>query len=113
MMNESGNDHHHIDDDYHEMASTASNSSVVDTIVNAAQVCNSLVSEYCGLCTFYIDQQVQYELISNVASREPSSATFDLNEEYFGRRSKTARNATNAALQLFDEESVVESVTSR
>ena len=109
IMTDAGDDHHECHDDYHEMAST-SNSSVVDTIVNAAQVCNSLVSEYCGLCTFYIDKQVQYELISS-AAREPVVMQMPTStEEYFAGRRKAARDV---ARQLFDEESVVESVTSR
>jgi hypothetical protein len=120
MMNEAGNDHHE-DCDYRQMASTNANSSsqVVDTIVNAAQVCNSLMSEYCGLCTFYIDKQVQYELISS-AAREPAvsfpSGTFDLqSEDYFGvgGRRVAARDVAAAAMMLFDEESVVDSVASR
>lgn len=95
-----------------------SKSQVVDKIVNAAQICNSLVSEYCGLCTFYIDQQVQYELIAGTANNViPSSSpsTFDLQQQYgMGVRRQQQRDVVaQAAMMLFDEESVVESVSSR
>ncbi|KAG7362111.1 hypothetical protein IV203_025777 [Nitzschia inconspicua] len=106
----------------------SNNSQVLDTIVNAAQVYNSIVSDYCGLCNFYIDQQVQYELISNTATSGGASAStnspvlpssaFDLpsyDEYYLGvqGRSKAAQDVAHAAMLLFDEESVVESVSSR
>jgi hypothetical protein len=109
------------EDDYQQQLSK-SNSQVVDTIVNAAQICNSLVAEYCGLCTFYIDKQVQYELISNTTANVLPSAslsTFDLHAEYYlGHQNhqhspRAARDVAEAARMLFDEESVVESVSSR
>jgi hypothetical protein len=88
---------------------------VVDTIINAATVCNSLMSEYCGLCTFYLDRQVQYELITS--GLVLPSSTFDGDHEEWSvgilRRQMVPRDVTEAAMMLFDEESVVASVSSR
>jgi hypothetical protein len=78
---------------------------VVDTIVNAATICNSLVSEYCSLCTFYLDRQVQYELTSSTFLGGSSLETHE--------RRKVAGDVAEVAMMLFDEESVVASVSSR
>jgi hypothetical protein len=105
---------------------STSTTAVVDTIVNAASICNSLVTEYCGLCTFYIDKQVQYELIAGsnashagfITDSYLPSSTFQLqhHEEYFGTmdgRQRAVRDVNQAASMLFDEDSVVESISSR
>ena len=92
--------------------------SVVDTVVSTAKVCNSLVLEYCSLCTLYIDQQVQYELIMgggldnllpshNFEERESS------HEENNYDNSITDSIRSAASANMFDEDSVVESVNRR
>jgi hypothetical protein len=108
------------DEDYQQLSKHSNvdrnDSQLVDTIINAATVCNSLMSDYCGLCTFYLDRQVQYELITKTALVLPSS-TFDGEHEECSvgsqRRQMRLRNVTEAAMMLFDEESVVASVSSR
>mmetsp|Transcript_15258 Transcript_15258/g.24736 ORF Transcript_15258/g.24736 Transcript_15258/m.24736 type:complete len:173 (-) Transcript_15258:195-713(-) len=127
--------HHH----HHELVERRNGSgiSVVDSIVQAASICNSLVTEYCGLCTVYIDKQVQYELLGGTAAAATSAAAadttrkqytttlpssvLDLQHYYFSDmyycgatgRDQAMRDLSAAASMLFDEDSVVESVSSR
>jgi hypothetical protein len=104
-------------EDYQQLSkhNNSNHNQLVDTIVNAATICNTLVTEYCGLCTLYLDRQVQYELISS-ASVLPSS-TFDYEDKECSvgiqGRPKAARDVAEVAMMLFDEESVVASVSSR
>jgi hypothetical protein len=102
-----------IDPHYHNKIGR-STGSIVDTVVETAKVCNSLVLEYCSLCTVYIDKQVQYELISGGGRFDslmmPSSKAFDLNDAY---REEYFRHTGDSDTRMFDEDSVVESVNSR
>lgn len=94
---------------------------LVDSIVHAAQVCNSLAAQYCGLCTVYMDQQVQYELFTTTTSNAAAVLKYGMEDEYDDeyynedhRHSSPQAMAAHAArMLLFDEESVVESVSSR
>jgi hypothetical protein len=106
------------DGDYQKLSkrNNRNQNQVVDTIVNAATICNSLVSEYCGLCTFYLDRQVQYELITSASVLPLSSFDFDQKEGRLGSQGQqkaSCGDVTEVAMMLFDEESVVASVSSR
>lgn len=87
---------------------------MVDTVVETAKLCNSLVLEYCSLCTLYIDKQVQYELITgggghrldDLLPYHPSTREGNNNNVIGG-------GGSPSAMMMFDEESVVESVNSR
>lgn len=103
-----------------QQLSVPTNSSLVDSIVHAAQVCNSLAVQYCGLCTVYMDQQVQYELFQRTAASSNAMNNVmnyhsDAMEYEYGDEDRSPQVAAmaNAARMLFDEESVVESVSSR
>jgi len=83
-------------------------SSVVDSLVGASKTGTRLAMEYCTGCTKYMDQQVQYEVMqqtyhSATAAAATSSAAV----------SSHHTSITDMASQLFDEQSVVASVTSR
>jgi hypothetical protein len=80
--------------------------SFADIVVKAASACTKLVSENCGLCTVYCDKQVQYESVleqynmgtplDNLFRKLDKSLEVQVYQDY-----------------LFDEESVVEQVSSR
>lgn len=44
--------------------SNTSSTSVVDTIVDASKKSSSWIVDVCGICTGYMDKQVQYELMA-------------------------------------------------
>ena len=83
-------------------------SSVVDSLVGASKTGTRLAMEYCTGCTKYMDQQVQYEVMQQTfqatAAATSSSATGSSHQH---------NSITDMASQLFDEQSVVASVTSR
>jgi hypothetical protein len=91
--------------------------SIVDTVVETAKICNSLVLDYCTLCTVYIDKQVQYELITGSVFNMPPTDTTptgtgmmmnpDDVDYYYGQC------GVGMDHRMFDEDSVVDSVQSR
>lgn len=86
---------------------------MVDTVVETAKLCNSLVLEYCSLCTLYIDKQVQYELITGGGGHRLDDLLpyHPLARE--GDNNVVVGGSPPSAMMMFDEESVVESVNSR
>ena len=84
-------------------------SSVVDSLVGASKTGTRLAMEYCTGCTKYMDQQVQYEVMQQTfqatAAVTTSSAATGSSHQH--------NSITDMASQLFDEQSVVASVTSR
>merc|ERR1740130_1697271 len=44
-------------------ASCGEQPTFVDSLVGATKKCNSLVLDYCSMCTGYMDKQVQYEVM--------------------------------------------------
>eukprot|EP00934_Nitzschia_sp_Nitz4_P007953 Nitzschia sp. Nitz4//scaffold332_size19022//11608//12048//NITZ4_008742-RA/size19022-processed-gene-0.31-mRNA-1//1//CDS//3329548207//7943//frame0 len=80
-------------------------SSLTDFMIDAATTCNRLIVEKCGICTgIYGDQQLQYEVLA---------ASGALDRPYQGNTAAPTREVQEAQCQLFDEESVVESVHTR
>lgn len=81
--------------------------SFAELVVKAATACNRMIVENCSMCTLYCDKQVQYE--TAVMERYVTGAaltdlfrTLDADQEVEEFREK-----------LFDEQSVVQSVSSR
>lgn len=109
-------------------SATSTQSSLTDFMVEAASLCNRVIVERCGLCTTYCDQQIQYEFTStttttptsammmtaaavNNATNTTTAGIANLYEEYnYLCASSQVQAARNV---LFDEESVVHSVSSR
>lgn len=93
-----------------------SNSSVVDTMVDATKKSSSWVISYCGMCTNYMDKQVQYEIMAQrfqgAAEAVRPSGTFDL-QGAIGACHQNFDDIKATAASLFDEQSVVDSVEVR
>lgn len=97
-----------------------SNASVADNLVDASKRTSSWVVDSCGLCTNYMDKQVQYEIMSQriqgaaeaaTAAIRPSG-TFDIQ----GAIASCHQNFDDikaTAASMFDEQSVVDSVELR
>jgi len=111
---------------------SSSEPTFVDSLVGATKKCNSLVLDYCSMCTGYMDKQVQYEVMQQsyqamasdaakataVASAflipsssnngTSSGSTFDFaNCNYYDNE------VHEMASHMFDEDSVVDSVSIR
>jgi aldehyde:ferredoxin oxidoreductase len=90
----------------------AGRASLLETVVSAASVVNKVLTENCGLCTVYCDQQVNYE---NWVQQQYHVSTLSMNHLfekmnpniYFEHEVKQYQD------YLFDEQSVLESVASR
>jgi hypothetical protein len=80
--------------------------SLMETMVKAATTCNKILLENCGLCTIYCDKQVQYEWMQDQYRLSQLLQKTDPNP---------LNNQEVKLYQdfLFDEQSVVESVSSR
>lgn len=100
-----------------------SGTSVVDSLVDASKKSSTWAVDYCGLCTNYMDKQVQYEIMAQrfqgaaasaaeAASSLRPSGTFDL-QAAVGACHQNFDDIKATAAMMFDEESVVESVVSR
>jgi len=116
--------------------SSSEHRTFVDNLVGATKKCNSLVLTYCSMCTGYMDKQVQYEVMqqsyqamasdaakatataasmfqfppsSNAGSSNSSSVmTFDFaNCNYYDN------DVQDMATEMFDEDSVVDSISTR
>eukprot|EP00934_Nitzschia_sp_Nitz4_P001603 Nitzschia sp. Nitz4//scaffold108_size72880//48831//49172//NITZ4_005821-RA/size72880-processed-gene-0.40-mRNA-1//1//CDS//3329532687//1603//frame0 len=83
--------------------------SVADLVVQAAVTANRLITENCGLCTLYCDKQVQYE---SSAMEQYVTAGAGL-EQLFEQVDSASPQVEEYREMLFDEESVVTSVSSR
>eukprot|EP00537_Pseudo-nitzschia_pungens_P011294 CAMPEP_0172382542 /NCGR_PEP_ID=MMETSP1061-20121228/498_1 /TAXON_ID=37318 /ORGANISM="Pseudo-nitzschia pungens, Strain cf. pungens" /LENGTH=143 /DNA_ID=CAMNT_0013110465 /DNA_START=81 /DNA_END=513 /DNA_ORIENTATION=- len=88
-------------------------SAVVDTMVGATKNCSSWIVDYCGMCTEYMDKQVQYEMMAqrfqDTANSLKPAETFDIQKAVASCRTNFEDIKVTAAM-MFDEESVVESV---
>lgn len=80
-----------------------SKGSLVETVVKVAVTCNNLMIENCNACTLYCDEQVQYEWV-----QEMESPLFNL----FNKIDDNLEVQMYRQF-LFDEDSVVEQVSSR
>lgn len=80
--------------------------SLMETMVKAATTCNKILLENCGLCTIYCDKQVQYEWMQDQYRLSQLLQKPDPNP-LNNREVKLYQDF------LFDEQSVVESVSSR
>ena len=83
-----------------------SKGSLVETVVKVATTCNNLMIENCNPCTLYCDKQVQYEWVQDQYKMDgPLGNLFN----------KIDNNVEVQMYRefLFDEESVVEQVSSR
>jgi len=81
--------------------------SFAELVVKAAAACNRMIIENCSVCTLYCDKQVQYETAAmeryvTGGALADLFQTFDVNAEVKEYKDR-----------LFDEQSVVESVSSR
>ena len=84
--------------------------SFAELVVKAAAACNRMLIENCSVCTLYCDKQVQYETTSAVMERYVTgSALTDL----FRSLEAADQQVDEFRGKLFDEQSVVESVSSR
>ena len=81
--------------------------SFAEMVVKAATACNRMIIENCSLCTLYCDKQVQYE-----AAVMERYVTGDALTDLF-RTLETNPVVEEYRERLFDEQSVVESVSSR
>ena len=97
-----------------------SSGSVVDSMVDATKRSTSWVVENCGMCTQYVDRQVQYEIMAQrfqgaahaaTSSLRPSG-TFDI-EAAVAACHQNFDDIKATAAMMFDEDSVVESVELR
>lgn len=88
--------------DRHMMVNADLDTSLSSMVVEAAQMANRAVTENCGLCTIYCDKQIQYEVLS---TQLPADS---ISKMYY-----TTPEIQEARTQLFDEESVVNSVSTR
>lgn len=119
-------------------ASSSEHRTFVDNLVGATKKCNSLVLTYCSMCTGYMDKQVQYEVMQQsyqamasdaakatataasmfqfppssnagtASSNSSSTMTFDFaNCNYYDHE------VQDMATEMFDEDSVVDSISMR
>ena len=93
--------------DQEQALSIEQKGSFAELVVKAAAVCNRMIVENCSLCTLYCDKQVQYE--TAVMERY---VTGDALSDLF-RTLETNPEVQEYRERLFDEQSVVESVSSR
>ncbi|VEU34163.1 unnamed protein product [Pseudo-nitzschia multistriata] len=91
-------------------------SAVVDSMVGASKNCSSWVVGYCGMCTDYMDKQVQYEIMAQrfqeTANNLKPTGTFDIQKAMASCHSNFDDIKATAA-RMFDEDSVVESIDLR
>jgi len=89
--------------------SRGESSSIANLVIKAASLCNRVIVEKCGMCTVYCDEQIRHELLAaqTTTSLSPSmwmpTSLMDEMED----------NIQAARHYLFDEESVVDSITDR
>jgi hypothetical protein len=111
----------HTSDDDFVIHRKDSNTSVVDNMVNASKKSSSWIVESCGMCTEYMDKQVQYEIMSQrfqgaaqaaSSSLRSTGANFDIHAAV-GACHQNFDDIKATAAMMFDEESVVESVDMR
>jgi hypothetical protein len=89
-----------------EELSIVQQGSFAELVVKAASACTKLVSENCGLCTVYCDKQVQYEsVLEQYNMGTPLDSLF--------RKLDNSLEVQVYRDYMFDEESVVEQVSSR
>jgi hypothetical protein len=97
------NDHQEQDE-----RTIVSQSSLSDYVVQASSLCTKMVTENCGLCTVYCDKQIQYESVAEQYILAGGSSLGNLFHKLDDNTdAQVYRNV------LFDEDSVVESVSSR
>jgi hypothetical protein len=92
----------------------------VDTVVRTSKVCSTMLLEYCSLCTVYIDKQVQYELSydsqgfwNTLSGGFVGTSDQNVNDLSCDYSTNSIRRPSARELDMFDEESVVESVEMR
>ena len=84
--------------------------SFAELVVRAATACNKMILENCSICTLYCDKQVQYE--TAVMERYVTgNGLSDLTDLF--RRLEDDQGVEEYREKLFDEQSVVQSVSSR
>jgi Zn-finger nucleic acid-binding protein len=118
-------EHHHSsttsDDRHHDnnkMQRRNARGSIVDSVVETAKLMNSLVLDYCSICTVYIDRQVQFELdniMGMTRMENPVGAGFSPDDGYDAEdaAARSSSSTVNNTSKMFDEDSVVESVHTR
>jgi hypothetical protein len=94
-------DHAEIEDDTQQPLTIEKKGSFAEMVVKAAAGLNRLVLQNCSICTLYCDKQVQYE--TTVMERYVTGTSTLWNSP----------EMEDFKSQLFDEQSVVESVHSR
>jgi hypothetical protein len=129
--------HHYDHDDDRQSSASAGplqprkqpherNGSFLDTVVRAAASMNNVLLEHCNVCTVYCDKQVQYETTWEAATQMEASATlthlFHRMNSYNTSGVQSGHDSNNSNENddiqryqdfLFDEQSVIESVSSR
>lgn len=98
------------DEQERRMAVLPANESFADIVVKAASACNRVITEHCGLCTLYCDKQVQYE--SAVMEQYVTGGSAALSG-LFQTMDMSPPEVKDYKDMLFDEQSVVQSVSSR
>ena len=99
----------HSDQEDEIILSRGQSSSIANLVIKAASLCNRVIVEKCGMCTVYCDEQIRHELLAaqTTTSLSPSmwmpTSLMDEMED----------NIETARHYLFDEESVVDSITDR
>ena len=93
-------------------------STVLDTVVRAAASLNNMLMDNCNICTVYCDKQVQYETTWEAATKLEASGTLANLFERMNHHGVPQPQNDQDQVQLyqeflFDEQSVIESVSSR
>jgi hypothetical protein len=107
LMDHTEQDHAYQEHHEQQRSIIEQKGSFAELVVKAAAACNKIIVENCSVCTLYCDKQVQYE--TAVMERYVTGAaltdlfrTLDADPDVEEFREK-----------LFDEQSVVQSVSSR
>lgn len=81
-----------------------------DLVVQAASLCNRMIVERCGMCTVYCDKQIQYEVLSQELHHTAEATKAVAMTNFYYQNNQEVQMARG---HLFDEDSVVDSISSR
>lgn len=105
-------DHAELEDhEQQQPLSIEKKDSFAELVVKAAAGLNRLVLENCSICTLYCDKQVQFE--TSVMERFVTGTTTLWSSPEVNTTLWSSPEVEEYKSQLFDEQSVVESVNSR
>ena len=98
--------------DHHDeiILSRGESSSIANLVVKAASLCNRLIVEKCGMCTVYCDEQIRHELLAAQTTTSLSPAMWMMPTSLMDEMEDNIQTARH---YLFDEDSVVDSITDR